>query len=53
MLLNHNVYIAAESTPVDVDHDAHACYVGLQCLRPTYIKIENMFTIHYLFIFYV
>ena len=32
--LNHNIYIAADPTPVEVDQAAHACHriVRLQCL---------------------
>ena len=32
--LNHNIYIVADATPVDVDHAAHVCHciVRPQCL---------------------
>ena len=32
--LNHSIYIAADPTPVDVDHAAYACHciVHPQCL---------------------
>ena len=38
VLLNHHIYIAADATPVDVDHAAHACHC---IVRPQFLLIGH------------